>query len=144
MNFPVRSMTSAPAGTFTVAAEPTASTLPSRTVRTPRVTTGFAVSARIAAPRKDLTAATGFICAEKLQPATTIIKMRATLVILSICLIIVFWSRNASSVTTFQPYEATIAQTHELLRAGKVTCREITEAYLKRIAAYDQSKKLNS
>lgn len=70
--------------------------------------------------------------------------MRATLVILSFCLVTVLWSRSASNVTTFQPFESTIGQTHELLRAGKVNCRDITEAYLKRIAAYDQSTKLNS
>ena len=33
---------------------------------------------------------------------------------------------------------------HGLLRSGKTTCREITDAHLKRIAAYDQSTKLNS
>ncbi len=40
--------------------------------------------------------------------------------------------------------EITIAQTEEALRTGKVTCRQLVEMYLKRIAAYDQSTRLNA
>jgi amidase len=40
--------------------------------------------------------------------------------------------------------EITIAQTQASLRTGKVTCRQLVEMYLKRIAAYDQSTHLNA
>jgi Asp-tRNA(Asn)/Glu-tRNA(Gln) amidotransferase A subunit family amidase len=40
--------------------------------------------------------------------------------------------------------EATIARVHQALRSGRVTCRTLVEAYLKRIDAYDQSTKLNA
>ena len=38
----------------------------------------------------------------------------------------------------FTIVEATIASIHEAMRAGRLTCRQLTEAYLNRIAAYDQ------
>jgi amidase len=44
----------------------------------------------------------------------------------------------------FEPYEATIAEIHQAMRSGKITCRQLVEFYLKRIKAYDQSTKLNS
>jgi amidase len=44
----------------------------------------------------------------------------------------------------FQIDEATIAQIHEAMKAGDITCRQLVEHYLKRIEAYDQSTKLNS
>jgi amidase len=44
----------------------------------------------------------------------------------------------------FEPYEATIAEIHQAMRSGKITCRQLVEFYLKRINAYDQSTKLNS
>ena len=40
--------------------------------------------------------------------------------------------------------EITIAQTEEALRTSKVTCRQLVEMYLERIAAYDQSTRLNA
>jgi amidase len=44
----------------------------------------------------------------------------------------------------FDPTEATIADIQRAMRAGKLTCRQLVEAYLKRIATYDQSTKLNA
>jgi amidase len=48
-------------------------------------------------------------------------------------------------MTTFTIDEATIAKVHQAIRGGSLTCRELVEQYLARIAAYDQQKpKLNS
>ena len=44
----------------------------------------------------------------------------------------------------FEVTETTIAVTHEAIRAGKVTCRQLVEAYLERIQRYDQSTRLNA
>src|SRR5215467_4720484 len=44
----------------------------------------------------------------------------------------------------FEITETTIAETQAAIRAGKVTCRQLVEAYLKRIRAYDQSTGLNA
>ena len=44
----------------------------------------------------------------------------------------------------FEPTEATIADIHRAMRSGKLTCRQLVEAYLKRINTYDQSTKLNA
>ena len=46
--------------------------------------------------------------------------------------------------TVFSVVEATIAEIHEALRSGVLTCRELVEAYLRRIEAYDQPTGLNS
>jgi amidase len=44
----------------------------------------------------------------------------------------------------FEVTETTIAETQAAIRTGKVTCRQLVEAYLKRIRAYDQSTGLNA
>jgi amidase len=44
----------------------------------------------------------------------------------------------------FSVRETTIAQTQAAIRSGKVTCRELVEAYIKRVKAYDQTTHLNS
>jgi amidase len=44
----------------------------------------------------------------------------------------------------FEVTEATIAETKEATRSGRVTCRQLVEAYLARIRAYDQSTRLNA
>src|SRR5215475_3855170 len=54
------------------------------------------------------------------------------------------WQRSAQSQKTFELCETTIAEIHRAIRSGKITCRQLVEAYLKRIDAYDQSTKLNS
>jgi amidase len=44
----------------------------------------------------------------------------------------------------FSVIETTIAETQAAIRSGKVTCRQIVEVYLKRLAAYDQPTRLNT
>ena len=44
----------------------------------------------------------------------------------------------------FEPTEATIADIHRAMRSGKLTARQLVEAYLKRIDVYDQPTKLNA
>ena len=44
----------------------------------------------------------------------------------------------------FDVIETTIAKTQAAIRSGQVTCRQIVEIYLKRIAFYDQSTRLNT
>jgi amidase len=39
----------------------------------------------------------------------------------------------------FEVEEATIAQVHDAMRAGRLTCRGLVDAYLRRIAAYDKN-----
>jgi amidase len=50
--------------------------------------------------------------------------------------------RNHGS--NFEVTEATIAETKEAIRSGRVTCRQLVEAYLARIRAYDQPTRLNA
>ena len=40
---------------------------------------------------------------------------------------------------SFQLMEATVAQVHAAMKAGELTCRQLVEAYLKRIEAYDHA-----
>ena len=44
----------------------------------------------------------------------------------------------------FDVRETTIAETQTAIRSGRVTCRELVEAYIKRVKAYDQTTHLNS
>jgi Asp-tRNA(Asn)/Glu-tRNA(Gln) amidotransferase A subunit family amidase len=44
----------------------------------------------------------------------------------------------------FELIEATIAEAHAAMRAGKLTSHQLVEAYLRRIRAYDQSTRLNA
>jgi amidase len=53
-------------------------------------------------------------------------------------------AQHAPAKVTFDVMETTIAQTQAAIRSGQVTCRQIVEIYLKRIAAYDQSTHLNT
>jgi amidase len=46
--------------------------------------------------------------------------------------------------TAFDVRETTIAETQAAIRAGKVTCRQLVEAYIKRVKSYDQTTHLNS
>src|SRR5579859_7504306 len=41
--------------------------------------------------------------------------------------------------TPFRLLEAGIEDVHSALKSGRVTCRDLTQLYLKRIAAYDKS-----
>ncbi len=53
-------------------------------------------------------------------------------------------SAQAQSSSRFEVTETTIAETQAAIRAGKVTCHQLVESYLKRIQAYDQATGLNS
>ncbi len=46
--------------------------------------------------------------------------------------------------TKFEVTETTIAETREAIRSGKLTCRQLVEAYIERIRKYDQSTRLNA
>lgn len=50
----------------------------------------------------------------------------------------------AQNKEPFDVTETTISQTQAAIFSGKVTCRQLVEAYLARIRAYDQSSGLNS
>lgn len=47
-------------------------------------------------------------------------------------------SAMAAESTNFRVEEATIADIHAAMKAGKVTCRQLVEMYMKRIEAYDK------
>ncbi|HEY6969373.1 MAG TPA: amidase family protein, partial [Candidatus Angelobacter sp.] len=51
---------------------------------------------------------------------------------------------KAQSRGDFDVTETTIAKTQAAIRAGKVTCHQLVQAYLDRIRAYDQSTGLNA
>src|SRR5262245_27279031 len=68
-----------------------------------------------------------------------------TLLALAALIIPVFARQKpAQNQMKFDLNETTIAEIHRAIRSGKITCRQLVEAYLKRINAYDQSTKLNS
>jgi amidase len=46
--------------------------------------------------------------------------------------------------SAFDVRETTIAETQAAIRSGRVTCRGLVEAYIKRVKAYDQATHLNS
>ncbi len=52
--------------------------------------------------------------------------------------------QEISRIKEFPVVETTIAEIHQAIRTGKLTCRELVEIYLKRIEKYDQSTKLNA
>ena len=45
----------------------------------------------------------------------------------------------AQNPAPFEVEEATIAQVHDAMKAGRLTCRALVDQYLKRIAAYDKN-----
>jgi amidase len=51
---------------------------------------------------------------------------------------------TAGNKTKFEVAETTIAETREAIRSGRVTCRQLVEAYIERIRKYDQSTRLNA
>jgi amidase len=54
------------------------------------------------------------------------------------------WQKPEQTQMKFEPSEMTIADLHLAIRNGRITCRRLVEAYLKRIETYDQPTKLNS
>src|SRR5580692_739971 len=53
-------------------------------------------------------------------------------------------SSLAAGPGTFDVRETTIVETQAAIRSGKVTCRQLVEAYIRRVKAYDQTTHLNS
>src|SRR5882757_3184057 len=53
------------------------------------------------------------------------------------------WGASAKA-SAFDVRETTIAETQAAIRSGRVTCRELVEAYRRRVLAFDQSTHLNS
>src|SRR5580700_1361720 len=45
----------------------------------------------------------------------------------------------AQTPAPFDVEEATISQVHDAMRAGRLTCRGLVDAYLRRINAYDKN-----
>src|SRR5580700_1309318 len=46
---------------------------------------------------------------------------------------------RAQTTPPFEVEEATIAQVHEAMRSGRLTCRELVDAYIRRIRVYDKN-----
>jgi amidase len=55
------------------------------------------------------------------------------------CLFIAALALPAQKPAPFEVVEATIAQVHDAMKAGRLTCRELVGDYLKRIEAYDKN-----
>src|SRR5262249_59897479 len=53
-------------------------------------------------------------------------------------------STTRSAIARFEVTEASIPKILEAVRTGKVTCRQLVEAYLRRIQVYDQPTRLNA
>ena len=58
---------------------------------------------------------------------------------LSCLLLAASFSLLAQKTAPFEVEEATIADVHDAMKAGRLTCRALVEAYLNRIAAYDKN-----
>ena len=56
-----------------------------------------------------------------------------------LCLLIAALSLPAQAPAPFEVEEATIAQVHDAMQAGRLTCRALVDQYLKRIDAYDKN-----
>src|SRR5690349_1257667 len=48
-------------------------------------------------------------------------------------------SQQPPAAAPFRVEEATIAQLHDAMKAGRLTCRALVEAYLRRIDAFDKN-----
>lgn len=63
---------------------------------------------------------------------------------LFVLLFIVSQVISAEQPKKFELIEATISEIHQAIRSGETTCLDLVNAYLKRIATYDQSTRLNA
>ena len=55
------------------------------------------------------------------------------------CLVSTALLLPAQRSVSFEVVEGTIAQAHDAMKAGRLTCRELVGYYLKRIEAYDKN-----
>jgi amidase len=60
-------------------------------------------------------------------------------VIRSLCFLAIAAIPLAAQTQPFEVEEATIAQVHDAMKAGRLNCRTLVDQYLKRIAAYDKN-----
>jgi amidase len=58
---------------------------------------------------------------------------------LACCLLLAALPTLAQRPAPFEVEEATITQVHDAMKAGRLTCRELVQRYLKRIDAYDKN-----
>jgi amidase len=56
-----------------------------------------------------------------------------------VTLLLSFAAPRAQGPSPFQVEEATIAQIHDALKGGRITCRSLVERYIRRIEAYDKN-----
>lgn len=71
-------------------------------------------------------------------------QLMKQLLLTLVLLLLSFNCLTVAQTKKFEPTEATIADIHRAMRSGKLTCRQLVEAYLKRINTYDQATKLNA
>jgi len=60
-------------------------------------------------------------------------------VICSLCFLLLVVRGISQTAAPFEVEEATIAQVHDAMKAGRLTCRALVGLYLKRIEAYDKN-----
>jgi amidase len=72
------------------------------------------------------------------------LAMITSLALAALIIPVFAWRKPAQARMKFDLNETTIAEIHQAIRSGEITCRQLVEAYLKRIEAYDQPTKLNS
>jgi Asp-tRNA(Asn)/Glu-tRNA(Gln) amidotransferase A subunit family amidase len=58
---------------------------------------------------------------------------------LVLCLLVASSVGQLQTSAPFEAQEATIAQIHDAMRAGRLTCRALVDQYLRRIATYDKN-----
>src|SRR5215468_3906591 len=74
----------------------------------------------------------------------TSLLLVASLALTALMIPVFAWQKPAQTQKKFELCETTIAEIHQAIRSGKITCRQLVEAYLKRINTNDQGAKLNS
>ena len=57
----------------------------------------------------------------------------------SLCFLLQAVPAISQTAAPFEVEEATIAQVHDAMKAGRLTCRALVDQYLKRIDAYDKN-----
>lgn len=71
-------------------------------------------------------------------------KVYQTLIITALIFAVPPTRLSAQSPGGYELIETTIAEVHDALQAGTLTCRSLTEQYLQRIERYDQATRLNA
>src|SRR5258708_14431410 len=65
--------------------------------------------------------------------------MRANLSLIALVLTAPMLAQQPRAPPPFRVEETTIAQIHDAMKAGRLTCRALVDAYLRRIDAYDRN-----